>query len=546
MAALQPITLPTPPALAPVSFFERPFRSQLATLGGIALGAYILYVANRAIARHIDSNSRQFKKAMMFSCFAGGIAGLIGLVVLAALNKKPLVELIPSAILPFTSLYQALAVKLEQAERSPRPQVSLDKVANVGGAKKQVENILKIMQAYRPGGGIASAVSFPTAMLFYGPPGTGKTLLSSALVTSVSPDYTVYRHVLASNLVNKYVGTGPNAIRKIFEGVKKELAQVQARLDEARKAGVPGLPFEVRAFIYFEEMDSLMARTEERSNDESIKTVNALLGEIDQAIGSKTPITVMGSTNRREAVDPAILSRIPENYQIHVPPPNERERLDILKVHFKDIPLGDDVSLEQLAKQTAGYVGRGLRDLVQAAINSAAIREANEISAEDISVLGGERAHDKMPQYHEAAQKIVWSEFNQAHPHCPTQSKYYYKAQLRYLLAPIAIEELLVAANRDAPVQGIERTSHVADSLAKATQLAREMVCGWAMADVELPLASIDKIQPVTRDLQYKIEHAVLDLIAKAKDETQELLSSKLDQIKRTVEGSKKLAILLS
>ena len=62
----------------------------------------------------------------------------------------------------------------------------------------------------------------------------------------------------------------------------------------------------------------------------------------------------------------------------------------------------------------------------------------------------------------------------------------------------------------------------------------------------ELPLASIDKIQPVTRDLQYKIEHAVLDLIAKAKDETQELLSSKLDQIKRTVEGSKKLAILLS
>lgn len=543
MAVLHPAVPPALPALARVSFFEQSPRYKLATLGGIALGACILYLANREMAKRINFGSKTLKEVVIASCCLGVIGSVIRIIVLLILKKKPS-ELIPTAILGLSCLYQALAVDFKKAKKSPRPHVSLEEIANVGGAKEQVENILRIMQAYRPQG-LASAVKFPTALLFYGPPGTGKTLLSSALVTSVSREYTVYRHVLASNLVNRYVGTGANAITDIFREIKTEIAELQAKLDEARKAGIPDLPSEVRAFVYFEEMDSLRARPERGSaggGHEYDTMINTLLGEIDKIIQDKIPITVMGSTNRRDAVDPAILSRIPLNYQIHVPAPNESERLEILQVHFRNVPLGSSVDLSKLAKQTAGYVGRELRDLVQAAINKAAIRGADQIEAEDISVLEGARTHDKMPQYHEAAQTIVRSKFVQTCPGCPDTSESYYKARLRYLLAPIVIEELLVGANGGI----LERTSHVESSLTQATELAKKMVCDWRMAGDNLPFASsMNSASSLSLELQIKIEDAVSKLISKEQEETQQLLSKELDQIKRTVEGPAP-AILLS
>jgi transitional endoplasmic reticulum ATPase len=229
--------------------------------------------------------------------------------------------------------------------------------ADVGGlddAKEELERAVTWPLSYGPLFDAAGADP-PTGVLLYGPPGTGKTLLARAIAGESGVNYI---QVAGPELLDRYVGESEKAVRELF--------------DRARQAAP--------AIIFFDEIDAVATDRDAAGGDGSgvsERVVSQLLTELDRASDNPN-LVVLAATNRRNALDPALLRPGRLETHVEVPEPDREARRKILEVHTRGKPLTDDVDLERVADETEGYSGAEIASLTRAAAMRAIERVADE------------------------------------------------------------------------------------------------------------------------------------------------------------------------
>ncbi|RLM72803.1 AAA family ATPase [Halorubrum sp. Atlit-26R] len=229
--------------------------------------------------------------------------------------------------------------------------------ADVGGlddAKEELERAVTWPLSYGPLFDAAGADP-PTGVLLYGPPGTGKTLLARAIAGESGVNYI---QVAGPELLDRYVGESEKAVRELF--------------DRARQAAP--------AIIFFDEIDAVATDRDAAGGDGSgvsERVVSQLLTELDRASDNPN-LVVLAATNRRDALDPALLRPGRLETHVEVPEPDREARRKILEVHTRGKPLTDEVDLERVADETEGYSGAEIASLTRAAAMRAIERVADE------------------------------------------------------------------------------------------------------------------------------------------------------------------------
>lgn len=216
-------------------------------------------------------------------------------------------------------------------------------------AKEQVQDLIAFMK--EPERYAAVGARMPKGVVFYGPPGTGKTLMAKAIAKEAEVPFF---SVSGSDFVELYVGVGASRVREIFA--------------EARK--------HQKAVIFIDEIDAIGKKRSQSaagSNDEKDQTLNALLTELS-GFKNDTGIVVLAATNRLELLDDALLRPGRFDRQIEIGYPDLAARKQIIGLHFKGKPIGEDVSIDELAAQTVYFTGAMIENLM----NEAAILAAND------------------------------------------------------------------------------------------------------------------------------------------------------------------------
>ena len=237
--------------------------------------------------------------------------------------------------------------------------VTFSDVAGLKEEKDELEEIVDFLKNPAKYNGIGARI--PKGVILTGPPGTGKTLLAKAVAGEAGVPFF---SISGSDFVEMFVGVGASRVRDLFSDAKKNAPCI----------------------VFIDEIDAVARRRGTGlggGHDEREQTLNQMLVEMD-GFGVNEGIIVMAATNRVDILDPAILRPGRFDRKVAVGYPDVRGREEILKVHSKGKPLGDDVNLEEVARTTAGFTGADLENL----LNEAAIRAASEnrkyIVSEDI------------------------------------------------------------------------------------------------------------------------------------------------------------------
>lgn len=244
-------------------------------------------------------------------------------------------------------------------EEVSKPKVTFDDVAGLDEEKEELKDVIEFM--IDPEAFTKLGATIPKGVLLEGKPGTGKTLLAKAVAGEAGVSFVA---MSGSEFINKYVGTGAANIRKLFK--------------EARE--------KAPAIIFIDEIDAFGSkRGSDDSGGESERnqTINQFLTELD-GFKEREDIFILAATNRADILDPALTRPGRFDRTIHINLPDVRGREDILKVHSKNKPLMDDVDLLQVAKNTAGFSGADLENLMNEAAIIAAKKKKEAISKEDI------------------------------------------------------------------------------------------------------------------------------------------------------------------
>ncbi|MGN0355048.1 MAG: ATP-dependent zinc metalloprotease FtsH, partial [Muricoprocola sp.] len=274
--------------------------------------------------------------------------------------------------------------------------VTFDKVAGLQEEKEDLEELvdfLKDPQKYTKMG-----ARIPKGVILVGPPGTGKTLLAKAVAGEAGVPFF---SISGSDFVEMFVGVGASRVRDLFEDAKKNAPCI----------------------VFIDEIDAVARRRGTGmggGHDEREQTLNQLLVEMD-GFGVNEGIIVMAATNRVDILDPAILRPGRFDRKIGVGKPDIKGREEILKVHAKDKPLGDDVDLENIARTTAGFTGADLENLLNEAAIWAAKSGRTFIKQQDINQafikvgIGSEKKsrlisddEKRITAYHEAGHAILF------------------------------------------------------------------------------------------------------------------------------------------
>ena len=274
--------------------------------------------------------------------------------------------------------------------------ITFAQVAGLQEEKEELEEIVDFLKA--PKKYIQVGARIPKGVLLVGPPGTGKTLLAKAVAGEAGVPFF---SISGSDFVEMFVGVGASRVRDLFEEAKKNAPCI----------------------IFIDEIDAVARRRGTGlggGHDEREQTLNQLLVEMD-GFGVNEGIIVMSATNRVDILDPAILRPGRFDRKVMVGRPDVKGREEILRVHAKGKPLGDDVELQQIAQTTAGFTGADLENL----LNEAAIIAAKEnrvyvqqadvqkafvkvgIGAEKKSRVISEK-EKKITAYHEAGHAILF------------------------------------------------------------------------------------------------------------------------------------------
>ena len=274
--------------------------------------------------------------------------------------------------------------------------INLGSVAGLKEEKEDLEEIVEFLK--EPGKFTSVGARIPKGVLLEGPPGTGKTLLAKAVAGEANVPFF---SISGSDFVEMFVGVGASRVRDLFEDAKKNAPCI----------------------VFIDEIDAVARRRGTGmggGHDEREQTLNQLLVEMD-GFGTNEGIIVMAATNRVDILDPAILRPGRFDRKITVGVPDVRGREEILKVHAKNKPLGEDVDLKQIAQTTAGFTGADLENLLNEAAIQAAKDNRKFLKQEDIQKsfikvgIGAEKrsrlVSDKdkrITAYHEAGHAILF------------------------------------------------------------------------------------------------------------------------------------------
>ena len=250
--------------------------------------------------------------------------------------------------------------------------VNFGSVAGLKEEKEELEELVDFLRSPRKYTKLGARI--PKGVLLVGPPGTGKTLLAKAVAGEAGVPFF---SISGSDFVEMFVGVGASRVRDLFEEAKKNAPCI----------------------VFIDEIDAVARRRGTGmggGHDEREQTLNQLLVEMD-GFGVNEGIIVMAATNRVDILDPAIMRPGRFDRKVHVGRPDVGGRQEILKVHAKNKPLGDDVDLKQIAQTTAGFTGADLENL----LNEAAIFAAKEDSRyPQIICKSWHWLREKEPHYH--------------------------------------------------------------------------------------------------------------------------------------------------
>ena len=269
---------------------------------------------------------------------------------------------------------------------------------DVAGQDEAKESLVEIIDfLHNPQKYTVIGAKLPKGALLVGPPGTGKTLLAKAVAGEAGVHFL---SISGSDFVELYVGVGASRVRDLFDQAKKNAP----------------------AIVFIDEIDAVGRQRGAGlggGHDEREQTLNQLLVEMD-GFGNNEGVVVMAATNRQDILDPALLRPGRFDRQVYVGHPDIKGREAILKVHARNKPLGDDVSLAELAKGTGGFTGADLENLMNEAALLAARRHHRFISMAElneavIKVIAGPEKKSrvviererKLTAYHEAGHAIV-------------------------------------------------------------------------------------------------------------------------------------------
>ena len=276
--------------------------------------------------------------------------------------------------------------------------------ADVAGADEEKEELVEIVDFLKnPNKFNSLGARIPKGVLLVGPPGTGKTLLAKATAGEAGVPFF---SISGSDFIELYVGVGASRVRDLFEKAKKRAPSI----------------------IFIDEIDAVGRQRGAGlggGQDEREQTLNQLLVEMD-GFGANEGVIVMAATNRADILDKALLRAGRFDRQIYVGAPDIKGREEVLKVHFKNKPVGPDVNIRSIAQSTPGFTGADLENLVnEAALMAAKLGKKaitqNEIELATIKVIAGPEkkskvvtpAEKKLVSYHEAGHAV-------AHWYCPT------------------------------------------------------------------------------------------------------------------------------
>jgi len=375
---------------------------------------------------------------------------------------------------------------------------------DVGGADEAIAELQEIIQFLKaPEQFTQLGGHIPKGVLLVGPPGTGKTLLAKATAGEAQ---VAFFETSGSEFVEMFVGVGAARVRDLFE--------------QARKAAP--------AIVFIDEIDAIgQSRGGVMllgSNDEREQTLNQLLAEID---GFKTdasaPVIIMAATNRPEVLDPALLRAGRFDRQIAIGNPDLVGRVEILRIHSKNVKLAADFDLERAARMTAGFSGADLANAINEAALLAARHKAAAVTLNDFEaaiervIAGSEKKSRVMNEqerttvaYHESGHALV----AELLPHGERISKISivphsrgalgYTMQMptedRYLLTIDELQDRIAVMLGGRAAEMVEfRTisTGASDDIMRATQLARRMVTEFGMSD------KLGSVRYAGRQLQY-------------------------------------------
>ena len=417
---------------------------------------------------------------------------------------------------------------------------------DVAGAEEAVEELHEIKEFLEsPGKFGALGARIPKGVLLFGPPGTGKTLLARAVAGEAGVPFF---SISGSDFVEMFVGVGASRVRDLFEQAKQSAP----------------------AIVFIDEIDAVGRHRGAGmggGHDEREQTLNQLLVELD-GFDVKSGVIVIAATNRPDILDPALLRPGRFDRQVVVDRPDLRGREAILDVHSKGKPLADEIDLQVLARQTPGFTGADLANLINEAAILAARREKDIIGMDELEeaiervIAGPERKsrimsdeERRITAYHEGGHALVGFALPNSDPihkvtiiprgraggytlALPLEDKNYARRselvdQLAMSLGGRTAEELIFS----------DPTTGASNDIEKATTLARRMVMEWGMSDRLGPLQygkpegevflgrDYTRGNEVSDDLAAAIDEEIRKLITQAHEEARQILSTHRDAL---------------
>lgn len=431
---------------------------------------------------------------------------------------------------------------------SQQKKVTFKDVAGVDEAKEELQEIIEFLrepQKFQKLGG-----RIPKGVLLIGPPGTGKTLLARAIAGEANVPFF---SISGSDFVEMFVGVGASRVRDLFEQGKKN-APCIVFIDEIdavgrhRGAGLGG------------------------GHDEREQTLNQLLVEMD-GFESNEGVILVAATNRPDVLDPALLRPGRFDRRVVVDRPDVRGRENILKVHTKKTPLGDDVDLTVIARGTPGFAGADLANLVNEAALLAARQNRKVVTqfdfelAKDKVMMGVERKsliisdkEKRMTAFHEAGHAVVAALMEHADPvhkvtiiprgmalgltmQLPLDDKLSHdkkdlEARLAILMGGRIAEELFLD----------QMTTGAGNDIERATEMAHKMVCEWGMSELG-PLSFGKKDEQIflgreiaqhrdySEETAIKIDQQVRKLVEEGYNTAKRIIEERSEAMPRIVEA---------
>ncbi len=418
------------------------------------------------------------------------------------------------------------------------------KFKDVAGLDEEKEELIEIVDFLKkPEKFSRMGAKIPKGVLLYGKPGTGKTLIAKAIAGEADVPFI---SMSGSEFIEMFAGLGASRVRKLFE--------------KARKLSP--------CIVFIDEIDAIGARRTSNSGaeTENNQTLNQLLVEMD-GFSSEETIIVLAATNRPEMLDKALLRPGRFDRQITIPVPDLKGRLEILKIHAEDKKLAEDVNLESIAEDTAGFTGAELANILNEAAIIATINKHDEIENSDIEeavkkvTVGLEKKtrvysekDKKLTAYHEAGHAVVSR-------YLPTQTDVkevsiiprgvaggytmYKSDEDKYYISKTEMKEKLVALLGGRAAEKLvldDISTGASNDIEVATKIAREMVTKYGMSDNLGPIDFQGKEQNdmfvFGENIGDKIGAEVKSLIDEAYVNAQKLLiehRDKLDAIAQTL-----------